>query len=362
LKKADYVGYKKSPYNASLDEFEEDLTINDLQPFFSQIKAPLKKLTEYIKNSSRYKPSHPLERMACSLEAQRSLSLKALKVLNYDPKKMRLDVSAHPFTMNLLSTGDIRITTRYSGKDFAGSLSFTVHEFGHALHELQVNESLQYSPIYRCASYVTSESQSRFWENFVGKDKVFIRKLYPDIIKLNPKLRNVKLGDLVSYINRVRPGLIRLEADEVTYHFHIMIRFELEKDLIEGRLKVGELSGEWNQKYGEYLGLEPKKDSQGVLQDPHWSEGEFGYFPTYSLGTALSAMIKHRFEKDTHSTISEHLKNREGIRAIQSWLRRKVHRYGDIYTSKELIKKSFGNELNPSYLLDYLNSKYRSIY
>jgi carboxypeptidase Taq len=362
LKKADYLGYKKSPYNALLDEFEEDLTINDLQPFFSEIKSPLKKLLEYIKNSPNYKKSHPIERMSCDLEAQKSLSLKALKILNCDWQRMRLDTSAHPFTVGLSSPGDARITTRYSGRNFADSIGSTIHEFGHALHALQVDASLTYSPIFSCESFIVDESQSRFWENFVGKDPVFIRKLYPDILKLNPKMKKFGISDVFSYFNLVRPSLIRTEADEVTYHFHIMIRYELEKDLIEGRLKVRELPGAWNQKYLEYLGIEPKKDSQGVLQDVHWSEGNFGYFPTYSMGTALSAMVKHHFEKDSRLSISQMIKTPGGVSNIQSWLKRKIHRYGATYTSKEFIRKSFGEDLNPKYLLNYLDSKYREIY
>jgi len=173
LKKADYLGYKKSPYNALLDEFEEGLTIGDVQQHFSAIKNPLKDLLEYIKTSPRYKKS-PLENLGYDREAMKALNLKALRILNYDPKRMRLDVSAHPFIMSLLSTGDARITTRYSSKGFSESLGSTIHEFGHALHELQAGDFLQYSPIFSCASFVVSESQSLFWENFVGKDKAFI--------------------------------------------------------------------------------------------------------------------------------------------------------------------------------------------
>ena len=245
--------------------------------------------------------------------------------------------------------------------DFAKTYSSVMHEYGHALYDMQSDSGLHYSPIDGGSSLVIHESQSRFWENFIGKTKTFLSIIYEKIKEISPDLEKYSVGDLYYLFNLVRPSLIRTEADEVTYHLHILIRFELERMMIEGKVQVSELPELWNDKYEEYLGIRPKNDSEGILQDLHWSSGSIGYFPTYSMGTALSAIWKKNIEMDL-GKIEDLIKTKEGIRKIQDWLKEKVHRYGSTYTYAELLKISLGEKFSAGPLLDYLEKKYKEIY
>ncbi len=361
IKKAEYLGYDKSPYDALLDDFEEGLTAKDAEKFFASIKKPLKKLLEQIKNSKKYKEKHALEKETYDTEKMKILNLKALEFFQCSPRRLRMDISAHPFTI-YFSLNDARITTRYGKNDFARSLSATVHEFGHALYGMQCNEKLEYTPLFDTdLSLVIHESQSRFWENIIGRSGEFIKKIRNEIIKINPKFNKYGTDDLHEYFNLVRPSLIRTEADEITYHFHIMIRFEIERALIEKKIKVKDLPEVWKAKYKEHLGIEPKNDSEGVLQDVHWAHGAIGYFPTYSIGTFLSGLIKYEMEHDL-GNINNLIKSKAGINQIKAWLKEKIHQYGSTYPMKELVKKSFKKDLNTSYHMDYLERKYKEQY
>ena len=185
--------------------------------------------------------------------------------------------------------------------------------------------------------------------------------MYKDFLNISPNIKKYSIEDIYEYFNLVKPSLIRTEADEVTYHLHVLIRFEIEKDLIEGKIQVKDLPKIWNEKYKEYLGVIPENDSEGVLQDIHWSHGSIGYFPTYSLGTALSAQWKHYLEKDL-GNVDNLIKNKEGIKKIQEWLKKHIHQYGSTYVFNDLAIKSTDNEFNPEYLLEYLKKKYSDIY
>ena len=278
------------------------------------------------------------------------------------PKKLRLDVSAHPFTTNI-SLNDHRITTWYRENDFARSLFATIHEYGHALYESQFDSKINYTPLCNFSGLSLSihESQSRFWENMIGRTKQFIHGMHKSILGINPNLVKYNVEEIYNYFNLVKPSLIRVEADEVSYHFHVMIRFEIEKGLIEGKLKVKDLPEIWRAKMKEYLGITPKTDREGVLQDIHWSSGSIGYFPTYSIGTFLSGLIKYEIEKDI-GDLGNLIKSEDGIKKIQDWLKEKIHQYGGTYTMKELVKKSFGKDFSPSYFLSYLEKKYKEVY
>ena len=245
--------------------------------------------------------------------------------------------------------------------DFAKTYGSTMHEYGHALYGIQTPEDLNYSPIEGGTSLIIHESQSRFWENFIGKTKTFLVSIHEEMKKIDPRIENYSIDDIYNYINLVRPSLIRTEADEVTYHLHIMIRFEIEKALIEGKIQVNDLPRIWNEKYEEYLGISPKTDSSGVLQDIHWSGGSIGYFPTYSMGTALSAIWKKSIEKDL-GKIDDLVKTKEGIRKVQNWLKEKIHQHGSAYLYNELLQKSAGENFSAQPLLDYLEDKYKAIY
>ena len=359
-KKAEYLGYLEHPYDALLDEYEEGLTVKEVEKYFDSIKKPLVELIKYIKESKRFKSEHALEKQEYDIEKMKKLTDKMLRFIHYNMNHIRVDVSSHPFSISL-GKGDARITTRYEGKDFARSYSSTIHEYGHALYEIQSHDDLHYTPISGGSSLVIHESQSRFWENFIGKSKEFISLMYKDIIEVEDKFKDFSVDEIYDYINLVKPSLIRTEADEVTYHLHVMIRFEIEKALLEGKIKVKDLPKVWNDKYEEYLGIRPSDNRQGILQDVHWSQGYIGYFPTYSLGTALSAMWKHHLEKDL-GRIEEILRTKNGIRKIQDWLKENIHQYGSTYTFRDLVKKTTHEDFNSKYLLDYLEKKYKEIY
>ena len=358
-RKAEFLGYEKHPYDALLDEYEEGLTTEESENFFKQIKEPLKNLISYIKKSPKYKEEHELEKYGYEKEKVKAFADFILNHIHYNMKHLRIDLSPHPFS-TYLGKGDHRITMRFKD-DFAKTYSSTLHEYGHALYDIQTHEDLHYSPIAGGTSLIIHESQSRFWENFVGKSKTFLASVYNEMKKVNPKMEKYSTDDIYYYLNLVRPSLIRTEADEVTYHMHIMIRFELEKAMIEGKIQIDELPKIWREKYQEYLGITPKTDKDGILQDIHWSQGSIGYFPTYSMGTALSVLWKRSIEKDL-GKIDDLVKTKEGIRKIQDWLKEKIHQHGSAYLYGDLLKKSTGENFSAQALLDYLEDKYKKIY
>ncbi len=358
-KAADYLGYRESPldhgspYDALLDQYEEGLTAKRVEEFFGEIKQPLKDLLGNIKKSKNYQKTHFLERAVYDRSKLQTLNEKILKTLGADMSRFRLDVSSHPFTTSF-SNADTRITTWYHKQDFARSLLATIHEFGHALYDLQSADELEMTPIAGGSSLIIHESQSRFWENFVGRSESFISTFKKDIE--GAVGRKLKTEDILTYFNQVKPGTLRVEADEVTYHFHIMLRFEIEKGIIEGKLKVKDLPEIWNNKMQEYLGIMPKNDSEGVLQDIHWSGGSVGYFPTYSLGTFLGAQwpASNAFGVANAGWEDE-------IKNVKKWLQEHIHRYGSTYTLEELLKKN-KMKFDPKVNLNYLQKKYSKIY
>lgn len=337
-KMADYLGYIESPYDALMDLFEDGLVVSKVEPFFDEIRKPLKDLLNKIVKSDKYFEHHPLETAKYDKAKMKVLNDKVLKYLWEDyGKNFRLDESSHPFTTSF-SKFDTRITTWYHNTDFARSLLAVVHEFGHALYDLQCADELQMTPIEGGSSLVIHESQSRYWENHIGRSKEFITRFKKDFDNVLGK--SFSTNEYYAYFNKVRPSLLRVEADEVTYHFHIMLRFEIEKEMIEGKIKTKDIKEVWNNKMKEYLGVVPKKDSEGVLQDIHWSGGSVGYFPTYSLGTFLSA-------------------NWQG--KDKTWLKNNIHKYGSTYTLEDLLKKN-KMKFDPKINLEYLEDKYSKIY
>lgn len=344
---AEYLGYgsssagKNSPYDALLDLFEEKLSTRQVEGFFDQIRSPLQKLLKQIINSKKYQKTHWLENQKYDRLKMEELNKKVLKAFWQDNDRFRLDVSTHPFTTSF-GVNDTRITTWYHEKDFSRSLLAVIHEFGHALYDLQSNSDLEMTPIAGGSSLVIHESQSRFWENFVGRSEGFIAKFLPNFEE-----------DIYFYLNKVLPSTLRVEADEITYHFHIMLRYEIEKGIIEGKLKTKNLKEIWNSKMKEYLGITPKKDSEGILQDIHWSGGSVGYFPTYSLGTFLSAQWAERIKKE-EIIINNYDKTKK-------WLQEHIHQFGSTYTLEDLLQKN-RMKFDPNVNLKYLQEKYSRIY
>jgi carboxypeptidase Taq len=268
-------------------------------------------------------------------------------------KRFRLDVSTHPFSIRIAGD-DVRITTRYEPKNFKASMFGLIHECGHALYELQVDHDLDFTPIGGGVSAGLHESQSRFWENIVGRSRPFLSMSYP-ILKADLHLLSLYEEDQVYfYFNSVRPSLVRVEADELTYNFHIVMRYELEKKLLEGKVSVSELPQVWDDMIESYVGKRPKNNADGVLQDVHWSWGQFATFPGYSLGNVVAGMLWKKLTDQGLLPINDE----ESIVALKGWLAENIHKPGSTYAPKELLTKVFGMGYDPSGLVGYLENKY----
>lgn len=354
-----YWGTGETPYDALLDMYEPGMTIKQLDAIFGSLKEELVPLVEHIAQSP-HQPDTRFLRNTYDLEKQRQFSLFILKEMGYDFDAGRLDVSVHPFATGL-NPGDVRITTNYLPHDFAFSLFSSIHEGGHALYEQNISPDLVHTNLGEGASMAVHESQSRFWENMIGRSLPFWRRYYPDLQKtFKEQLQGASLEQFYRAINEVKPSLIRIEADELTYNLHIMIRYELEKALFNEGLRVDELPDAWNAKYKAYLNVEPAHDGEGVLQDVHWSGGAFGYFPSYSLGNMYAAQIMHALRKEMPD-MDARIEAGE-LAPIKDWLKKHIYQHGMVKTPAELIEQTTGEALNPVYLTNYLQKKYKEIY
>ncbi|ACR80515.1 MULTISPECIES: carboxypeptidase M32 [Kosmotoga] len=356
---AELYGYKENPYDALLDKYEPGITTRKLKKIIETLKAELIPfLREIIEQKGKTDPSILYGRFG--KKAQEKLSIRALKAIGYDFEAGRLDETVHPFTISL-GAGDVRVTTKYDPHFLQPSLYGTFHEGGHALYEQGLPEEFKYTPIYGAVSLGIHESQSRMMENMVARSYEFLKFFYPEIKKVFPKqFGRVSLDRFYRAINHVEPSLIRIEADEVTYNFHIMLRFELEEAMLNKSLEVKDLPRAWNEKIKEYLGIEPQNDAEGVLQDVHWANGMIGYFPSYMLGNLYAAQLFAKAEEE----IPKLRKNIEkgNVAVLIEWLRENIHRHGKKYLPEELIKISTGEELNPEYFIRYIKEKYTKIY
>lgn len=293
-------------------------------------------------------------------EKQRDVTIQILEDMGYDFAAGRLDKTIHPFAIGL-NPGDVRITTRYDEQDFRMAVFGTIHEGGHALYEQNISADLRGTPLCEGTSMGIHESQSLFWENFVGRDAAFWHHYYP-VLKdyAGDQFDGVQLEDFYRAINVAEPSLIRIEADELTYPLHIMVRYEIEKGLMTGDIEVKDLPAVWNDKMEAYLGIRPQKDADGVLQDVHWAGGDFGYFPSYALGYMYAAQIKQQIIKDIPS-FTDYLKTGQ-LSPIKQWLTNNIHQYGKMRKPHELIKDITGQPLKPDALIAYLEEKYQAIY
>ncbi|MDP7975030.1 MAG: carboxypeptidase M32 [Thermoprotei archaeon] len=348
---ADHLGYEVHPYNALLDLHEEGFTVQDADEVFGELRDPLKVILE----KAATERDSPLALETYDQGSMKMAEIELLTKLGYDFTRFREDTSAHPFTVGI-SIGDVRITTRRKGYDFKDTLFSVLHEGGHALYELQIDPELEFTPLSGGASMGIHESQSRFMENMIGRSREFARGSFEILSKYLPFLRNYSEEEIYSYFNHVKPGLIRVEADEVSYNFHIMIRYEVEKQLIGGQAQVSDLPELWSELYKKYLGVRPNNFSDGVLQDIHWSGGSFGYFPSYTIGNVVAAQIRYHAMRDIpdmYAKVSD-----LDIAELKQWLKEKVHVWGATYTPKELMMRSFGEGYQPKYLINYLREKY----
>ena len=353
-KVADKLGYEKHPYNALLDLYEEGFTVADADRVYSRLIPESKRLLARVTQAGVFPSKHPLESASYETEAMVKVNEEVIKVLKMPMDRFRMDVSTHPFTTQIASD-DVRITTRYEGKDFKSSLYGTIHESGHAIYGLGVDPKLAYTPVGDGASFGIHESQSRFWENIVGRSREFVKLIGPILRKNLPFLGGYDDVQLYLYFNTVRKSFIRVEADELTYNFHTALRYDVEKKVIAGDVKVAEVPSLWDDTFEDYFGMRPKNDAEGVLQDVHWSGGSIGYFATYTLGNVVAAMIWHKMKDG--ALVRESLLEGDVV-GLKEWLGKNIHRYGAIYTPKELQERAFGEAYNPERLLAYLNRKF----
>lgn len=354
-KKAEHLGYEDHPYDALLDLYEEGLRVKDMDAYFDRIIPTIRSTFEKVRREGFYPERHPLEEVRYDVKAMERVNRAVLDMLGYPWDRGRLDVSAHPFTIEL-GVNDVRITTRYEGFDFRRALFSTVHEFGHALYELQVDERLKATPIAGGASMGVHESQSRFWENVIGRSPAFTSRIKGLLDENLGFTRDYDPVELYRYFALVRPIPIRVDSDELTYNLHIYLRYELEKGLITGEVKVDDLPSLWNDMSEELIGVRPKNDAEGVLQDIHWSLAAIGYFPTYTLGNLIAAMVWKA--ADAHLKGFYTLVEEGRFDAIREFLREKIHRWGSTYEPKVLVEKALGEPVNPERFNEYITWKY----
>ncbi|MDA3852343.1 MAG: carboxypeptidase M32 [Spirochaetaceae bacterium] len=357
-KDSEYLGTCDHPYDNLLDIYEEGMTVKKVDALFNPIGDSISDLVKKISTAEKFDNS--FLSTETPIDNQKELTNRLLKVMNYSKDRGRCDEAPHPFTIDL-GPDDVRITTRYHKDDFKANLYGVIHEAGHALYELGSNDNIRATLLGGGVSLGIHESQSRFWENFVGKSLPAIEYLYSDLKELFPEMvGNRDAKTIYKALNCVEPSFIRIEADEVTYGLHIILRYRLEKLLIEGSIKVKDIPDLWRCESKKLLGIEPEKDKDGVLQDIHWSGGSFGYFPTYLMGNVYGAQFLDKIKDDLpewDSTI------REGNWSpILDWLKDKIHSVGSIYTPTNLLQRVTGETLSADSFIKYLYQKFSDIY
>ena len=355
----DYWGVKGTRYDTLLDMYEPDMTVANLDQVFARLRERLVPLVKAIQESPN-KPDTGFLNQLFDKEQQEKFGLFILEQMGYDLEAGRLDESVHPFAIGL-NAGDVRITTNYLLDDVTSAVFSSLHEGGHALYEQNVDKELEGTPLSGGTSMGIHESQSRLWENMIGRSRPFWRRYFGDLQQHFPEqLAGMDAEQFYRAVNKVENSLIRIEADELTYNLHIIIRYEIEKMLFNEGLPVQDLPEVWNAKYKEYLGIVPPNDGMGVLQDVHWSGGDFGYFASYSLGNMYAAQFMNTMRKEIPNL--DGLIEKGELAPIKEWLTDKIHKYGKSETPAEIVLRVTGEELNPDYLADYLEEKYKEIY
>lgn len=354
---AEYYGYKDKPYDALLSQFEPGMTTESVKELFEGLRKPLVELVQWIGKQKR--PNTNILDQSFDTQAQWDFGINVARGMGLNMKRARQDYSAHPFTTGFHPT-DVRITTRLNKNELLSGLFSTIHESGHALYEQGLPLEEYGTPLGQAASFGIHESQSRLWENMIGRSWAFWSHYFPILQASFPTLKDVSVDDWYKMINVVEPSMVRVEADEVTYSLHIMLRFDMECEMINGNVDVNDLPAMWNSKMKDYFGIEPKSNSVGILQDVHWSMGGIGYFPSYALGNLYAAQMMETIDQnmpDLDSLISS-----GNMENLKTWLNNNVHKYGRYYDPQDLIKKISGKPLSADAFVNYLNSKYRAIY
>lgn len=354
---ARYFAPDRDPYEVLLDRYEKGLTIAQCDEFFATLRETIVPLLADIQTRGKAVRTDFLDQ-DWPIDAQRRVSKKIMELWGLDPAHCYLAESEHPFTTEFWR-GDVRITTHYMPRDIFSNLYSVAHEGGHALYELNINPDYDYTVVTHGATMGIHESQSRLFENLVGRSRAFVHYLYLTLKELFPaQLADVSAEEIWRAVNRAEPGLIRTEADELTYCLHVMVRYEIEKQLIGGTLEAKDVPAVWAKLYKEYLGIEVPNDRDGCLQDSHWSGGAFGYFPSYALGSAYGAQMLRRMEQDVDVWDAA---AKGDLTPITAWLREKVHQYGGLMEPADVVKNACGDFSAEDYI-QYLTRKYTELY
>lgn len=350
------VGFAEQPYDALLDDWEPGMTTARVSALFRQLEAELVPMVDALRGRPLPVPTHVLRR-EFPVDRQRLFAQAVAASLGFDLERGRLDEGTHPFC-TVIGPGDIRIALRFHPRHFASGLFVLLHEVGHALYDQGFDAEHFGTPMADAPSYGLHESQSRLWENLVGRSEGFWRHFYPRLRSVFPEaLHDISLETFLQVINRVEPGPSRSRADEVTYDLHILIRFELEQRLLAGDLRASDLPAAWNETSRRLLGVVPRNDAEGCLQDGHWSEGMIGYFPTYTLGNVYGAQLFAAAERALGEL--DEAFARGDFAGLLGWLREWVHRPGQLYTADELVARATGSSPSPDALLASLRRRYR---
>jgi len=353
------LGYKQSPYDALLDDYEpEELTAN-VGRVLADLREQLVPLVAAIRSAGR-QPDTSLLSRDYPVSLQESFGKEAAAAIGFDFSRGRLDVTAHPFCTTL-GPHDCRITTRYDGRFFNAAFFGILHEAGHGIYEQGLPPDRFGLPLGEAISLGIHESQSRLWENLIGRSRAFWQHFYPAAQSRFPAALGGAAFDAFYFaVNDVRPSLIRVEADEATYNLHILIRFELEQALLSGNLPIADAPTAWNDKYRQYLGIASESDADGILQDVHWSAGLVGYFPTYTLGNLYASQFFAAADQELGGLHAQFARGE--FQPLRDWLREKIHRHGQRYSAAELVKRLAGTALSSAPLLAHLRRKYAELY
>lgn len=356
---AQYRNPDINPYELLLDDFQEGMNIEKYDEFFALIKTEVVPLIKQIAQKQDTNRPTIINHGTFDIARQKQFAATLAKYLDFDKSWGYLTTSIHPFTSSF-NNNDVRITTAYDSKNMTSSIFSLVHEIGHALYEHQIKNAYDGTPLKTDLSLAVHESQSRLYENNIGRSYQFWKSNYPKLQKvMAPKLDDLTLDGFYRAINIAKPSLIRTEADELTYPIHILIRYEIEKGIFDGSLAIDRLKEIWAQKYQEHLGVTPSDDSSGILQDIHWSDGTFGYFPTYALGSAYGAQIAYHLNEQLDLDTVLAGKN---IKPINKWLKSHIHHHGALYQPGKIIELATGEPFNPAYYVNYLKEKFSQIY
>ena len=354
---AGYYHPEMAPYDALLNEYEEGLNTATLDAFFGQLRSAIVPLLEKVMTAPQIDDSFLFGNFP--VETQRKLSDYLMEVLGLDRNRCGIAESEHPYTTNF-NNKDVRITTHYHEDNLVSSMYSVIHEGGHGLYEMGADDCYNFTNLSGGVSMGIHESQSRFYENLIGRSRAFIQAVFPKIQELFPEqLKNVDAEMFYKAVNKAQPSLIRTEADELTYALHVMVRYEIEKQLIGGTLAIQDVPAEWDRLYKEYLGVDVPSDAEGCLQDSHWAGGMIGYFPSYALGSAYGPQMLKKMQEDLGDVYADVAKG--DLTKVTAWLKDKIHRHASFIKPGELFRSVCG-EFDAKYFTDYLTAKYAELY